>query len=249
MLTTQPGFTMPRLPPAERNILEQTARLMRPFKGYLADDTQSKIMKMALRDTFEGFAQFRALPYLAGQGLIARPTTSAKARIGYATIAANPLPYARLTLRYAIDFWATNAFAYAIVAHGAKPPVFTPAVLNRAIPPWFKLFPKRHGDLSGALVTFPAYMLLGAACLLLSLWLAWVWLRVAFGRLSIACLSPATMLASALFAIGQTNIVFVSMVNITGGRFLIPIFPFFVLAFLVWLQSLPVIRRYSPARD
>ena len=250
MLAIEPGFAMPSLPPSERETLEQTARLMRPFADYLADDRQSAVMRAVLRRHLEGFVQFRALPYLVAEGLVAPPSAAAKTRIGLAAIAANPSAYAMLTWRYTIGIWSDPVgIPFAMTALGAKLPVFSAAVLNDTVPSWAKTYSKRHGDFSFAWVLFPAFALFSAVCLLLSLWLAWVWSRVLFGRANITALPPSLMLLTALLLCGQANVVFVCLLNCSGGRFLVPVFPFFALALLVWFQSLPLARRWSPARD
>ena len=249
MLSLQPGFAVPSLPLPERDIYEKTIALMRPYKNYLTDDAESMLMKIAIRGSFEGFAQAHALPWLARGGLGAEPDDAAKSRIGYAAIAANPIPYAILTARHYIDFWGVGGdYKFAVAALDAKPPVFSPAVLNNAAPPAAKTNTKRYGDFSLALITFPAFALLGAVCLVLSLWLGVVWSRVIFGRQTVAALPSAAMLVTALLSIAQANLVFVSMLTASGDRYFMPVFPFFALACLAWFQSLAVARRRRPAR-
>ena len=251
VLTMQADFAIPPLPPAERELIERTASLMRPFKEYLNDERAPELIKSDLRRYAEGFGQWGVLPWLAAEGLGAEPVAADKERIAWAVIAANPAPFLRLILSRYIDAWAIDSSAYAIVRHNAKLPVFTPPALNRAVPLWLKRVEQRRGDwydLFRYSITFPAFALLGAVCLLASLRLCWVWSRVARKRLSVADLPPQTMLMTAALFIGQANIVFVCLASIPGFRYSMPTFPLFVLACLLWFQSSPFARRWNPAR-
>ena len=182
MLTTEPGFDMPELPPDERNTLEQTAQFMQPIKEWLHDDAVPLSLKHAMWTSLEVFAQHRALSYLEENHRIAlsedeRALDAYKNRISLAVIKENPLAYLKWSARYYLRLWTGGAVTYAFTRHADELTSFENDDLNRFVQR-YQAAPAAYSKRYGAYFLWMMFIALasfGAACLLLSLW---SWARV-----------------------------------------------------------------------
>ena len=233
MLTTEAGFAMPSLPPAQREVLQRMDEIMQPLENWLRDEEVPLFMRIRMRQSFKNFTTRYALPILAEQGL--HPTDAEQKALGLATIAENPLPYLRLSLRYYLDFWLVGSLDYAMAYQSARLPDFGTRALNKIVPS-ADIARRFHRAL------FPIFALFGAACFALSVW-SWGGVVSAWARKNLRE-APATMIltASMLF-LAQTNLLFVAFVAQCEVRYLMPVFPLLTLACLLALKFL--LERYS----
>ena len=247
MLTTEPAFIMPDLPPDQQNILKQTALFTEPTKNYLHSDEIPPLLRHSLLTTIETFMQWEALPYLIDQGLVEQPSDieADKEQVGIAAITENPLLYLRLSSEYYLRLWSGGAVRYTIARYYDDLPNFEPAELNHYLAKMMGLAYSGQHNSFLLWIIFGATASLGVACFLLSVW-SWgkVAISAAKGRQP---LTPRVALIAALLLISQSNLIFVSMVTCTGLRYLLPVFPLLVLSCLLWLQMVLADKRYPIA--
>ena len=94
-----------------------------------------------------------------------------------------------------------------------------------------------NGSASIALVSFPAFLMMGFSSLVFGIWsLAKISFDLFNEKLS-SC-SDEVLLAGALFLIGWSNLIFVAFTNIATPRYLMPTFSIFVLGNLIFLNAL-----------
>ena len=239
MLTTEPGFVMPDLPPRQRETLEQTALTMQPVKNYLQDDEVSPLLKHSLLTTLEIFAGEPLYPHLAGEGLIsAAPENIArdKKQIGIAVIKANFASYLKLSAEHYARLWSGGLATYAYVRSHESLPAFGIGALDEMMRNLSAPFAytERYG-FAGLWALFFTVALFGALCLLLSLW---SWARVIISAATRQPLPPTIALIAILLFFAQANLLLVCLTHPGGLRYLLPALPFLQLACLLWLRML-----------
>ena len=234
MLMTAPGFTMPDLAEAERELAAQTAEFMRPVKDWLRDDAAPALLKMDLRKPIGGFVTMHGLPAIQQESPALLADADVKS-MSVAVIRENPLAYIQQSLwRYA-GLWAESATAYAIARQGARLPVFDTPGLKAAADELRKHW-NQPANVAQALVVFPLFAFHGVVFSLLSLWVLWVWARALSRRQSLQSMPAETMLITIACAVAQASLMMFAFTAPLSLRYLMPLLPLFMLAAALWAR-------------
>ena len=223
----------------DTDLLIKVKELVEPIKKLRAERDVGLEFR-ALMPRIEVFGQYRASPILENRFGLDKENPKQMMRIGTAVIWSNFFLYTKTSLSYFLTFWYVNEVTSPYIFKETKRSLFSGDFIKEIVP---KKKSTQINSLSS--IAFFIFFIVGSLSLLFSL-LSWFLISLAFVKGMKKNSHFHLVLVGSLFFLVQINVLFVAFINVPMARYLMPLFPLFILAILLFCNHfIETFKKYK----